>query len=951
MCKKHKWFRLPMVASFMGASTLCLAAVVARAADGDVTAEPAPMPPAADVAPAAEAPKAEAPVAEAPAAEPKPETPAAEAPKAEAPAAAEPAPADVQPSELATREELQRKEAKLVAEEYKRQGLQAYKAKKFKEALEFYSKAEEKLGKVSKSDKAVLKEIEQIHKWKADINAEWAEALALEGRQYQRAERFDEAIARCREAYMLDPLLKDEMQALVSDLTEEKQTAEYTANVNPESVDTAKPDRELSIRVLMEQGRVLLENHRYADARDCFEKVLIKDPTDLRAIRYLRQIDGKLHEAASERRINMQARRLAETDWKWIEPINPTLASSMADNSTKPVPKDQATGTSLRDKLHSIRIPSLDFEDATIAQVMLFLKQRSKELDPQGVGINFILYSPQAGGAGAAAAAPAVPALPEAGAIPAVPEAGAAPGGLGGATAETGKAADFKDRRVTISMTDVPLDDAIKYICMSADLQFKVDRNAVLIADRSTQIETMEIQFFPVTPQMVEKGIKTAATNIAAGGGLHAPPVADAGGAAGGDDATSPESLRRTFEAYGVPFPAGATISYNATISKIVAKNTDENLQKLKNVLDQLNVDTEQVSIETKFVEVGLNDLSEFGFDWAVGLNPKKAYHNAKYNVFNQTWNTPQDTSQLVPNGIPIPAGFNPTTLNDLAPYYRGTLDNAGNFTPQYQTVAPDSTTTTRMGNGLRGAATAFSGVNALDEVIGVRSILGSYQLDTILRALSQSGSSNMLAAPKVTAMSGNEAVIEMVQKRYFPTRWEAPSLNAQGGGQNNAGNLQQNVSSTPSSPEFGEPTNIGVMLHVTPTVRDQFVINLKLKPEVVEFLGYDKELNQVGTLGNQPYLFKFEMPIIESRSVDTQVEVNDGETLVLGGFIREDAQEYMDKVPILGDIPLVGRLFQTKGSKNTKRNLLIFVTARLIKANGVPKRTNNEQGTIDFNR
>jgi general secretion pathway protein D len=397
-------------------------------------------------------------------------------------------------------------------------------------------------------------------------------------------------------------------------------------------------------------------------------------------------------------------------------------------------------------------------------------------------------------------------------------------------------------------------------------------------------------------------------------------------------------------------FPAGATICYNAAISKIIAKNTPENLLKLKNVLDEINVATEQVSIETKFVEVSTNDLSEFGFDWAIGLNPDKRYHNSKFNMFDQSWTTPQDTSQLVPNGVPIPAGFVATTLNDLAPYYRGTTDAGGNFTPIYQTVPPTSAELGRLGNGLRGASTAMTGVNALDQVLGVRSILGSYQLDTILRAINQTGSSNMLAAPKVTAMSGNEAVIEMVQKRYFPTRWEAPNLNAQGG-QNNNGNLQQNVSSTPSSPEFGEPTNIGVMLHVTPTVRDQFVINLKLKPEVVEFLGYDKELNQYGTLGNQPYLFKFEMPIIETRSVDTQVEINDGETLVLGGFIREDAEEFVDKIPYLGDIPVLGRLFQTKGSKNTKRNLLIFVTARLVKANGVPVRSNTMQGTIDFNR
>ena len=66
-----------------------------------------------------------------------------------------------------------------------------------------------------------------------------------------------------------------------------------------------------------------------------------------------------------------------------------------------------------------------------------------------------------------------------------------------------------------------------------------------------------------------------------------------------------------------------------------------------------------------------------------------------------------------------------------------------------------------------------------------------------------------------------------------------------------------------------------------------------------------------------------------------TEVNIFDGATVVMGGLTREEVKEVRDKVPILGDIPLVGRLFASKGSTTQKRNLLIFVTAHTITPDG----------------
>ena len=401
-------------------------------------------------------------------------------------------------------------------------------------------------------------------------------------------------------------------------------------------------------------------------------------------------------------------------------------------------------------------------------------------------------------------------------------------------------------------------------------------------------------------------------TALGGGGTGGAAAAADAGASGDEGAAITPDGLRKTFSAYGVQFGAGSGVSYNQAISKLIVRNTPAELQKIKDVLAQISVDAEQVTIEAKFVEVELTNMEELGFDW------------------------------LLTNGQ-LSNVYNPATP--------GPKLNGDNIAP----LAQGGTAST-LSAGLRAASSASNpfGLSAspVDSILGINSVLGSAQFNTVIHALSQSGNNNLLSAPKVTAMSGNEAVLEMVEKRYFPTDWREPRMNVIG---TNAVGGVPAVEMVPSSPTFGEPTNIGVILKVTPQVRDKYIIHLKLEPEITEFLGYDTDLNMSmpspynGLTRFPDIVYKFQMPRIQSRKVTTEVEIYDGETLVLGGFIKETEVSFMDKIPYLGDVPLLGRLFQSKGSHTIKKNLLIFVTARLVQPTGIPIRAGNTHGVPDF--
>jgi general secretion pathway protein D len=133
----------------------------------------------------------------------------------------------------------------------------------------------------------------------------------------------------------------------------------------------------------------------------------------------------------------------------------------------------------------------------------------------------------------------------------------------------------------------------------------------------------------------------------------------------------------------------------------------------------------------------------------------------------------------------------------------------------------------------------------------------------------------------------------------------------------------------------------VGVLLNVLPTVgADGYTINLALIPEVTEFLGFieyggNEALSAGNTIVN--VFNSIKQPLFSTRALATSVVIFDGQTVVLGGLIREDVSVLSDKIPFLGDIPILGRLFQSKVNSRTKRNLLMFVTARIIDPAGNP--------------
>ena len=125
-------------------------------------------------------------------------------------------------------------------------------------------------------------------------------------------------------------------------------------------------------------------------------------------------------------------------------------------------------------------------------------------------------------------------------------------------------------------------------------------------------------------------------------------------------------------------------------------------------------------------------------------------------------------------------------------------------------------------------------------------------------------------------------------------------------------------------------PIPLGPTLDVIPHVSaDGYTIQMSLIPTVTEFLGYDDPGQFQAIVGN--LAAPTPLPRFRIRQVTTSSIVWDGQTIVMGGLIAEKVAKVRDKVPVLGDLPLVGRLFRSEAKSSSKKNLVIFVTPTII--------------------
>ncbi|MDD4097643.1 MAG: hypothetical protein PHC30_02620, partial [Lentisphaeria bacterium] len=324
---------------------------------------------------------------------------------APAPTPDQPAPAAAKPIsevkfdaiELSEKEDIKRQEFVMAADELYIQARDAFVKQKYPEAADKYDLATKKLEEALKRcveagphSVEVKKRMEAIKQMQYQVYNEWSEQIVKDAKTSIDPTQIDVAITKLREAQKYSPEKKESIDQLIRELTKDKTDIEFRQETNVDSVIHGAAESDYLIKVKLEKGRVFLENQRYADARDAFESVLLDDPYNLAAIRYLARISEELKKVGDERLDAILKERLAEIRWKWAEPVTPLLAGPGAELGAKALRKTEMS-LGLRKKLENIIIPDIKFQDTSMVDAFTKLRRLSLELDPDGEGVNFVL--------------------------------------------------------------------------------------------------------------------------------------------------------------------------------------------------------------------------------------------------------------------------------------------------------------------------------------------------------------------------------------------------------------------------------------------------------------------------------------------------------------------------------------------------------------------------------
>ncbi|MFO7870241.1 MAG: hypothetical protein R6V03_02280 [Kiritimatiellia bacterium] len=640
---------------------------------------------------------------------------------------------------------------------------------------------------------------------------------------------------------------------------------------------------------LLGKARQRLMTEEYDKARSLLEGVLALDPGNTEAIRLLHKLALKKYDRATMHLESTREEMMESVRDTWLPrdyvPVKKS-AEMRAGATEARTAVEKSDRIRILDKMQHIKIPEIDFRQGNINDVVIFLQEQSVEFDPTPIEE----AGDQRGvnivlnlGAGGRKAAPAG-------------GGGAGGGFLGEGEGGGGAGGEAQAKLITFRARHISLFEALEIVTEMANMKYRIQGSVVMIVPSDAPGGKILLRMYDVMPG-IEQTLPQLGQELArqggvggGGGGGFAP----FGGGGGGEAEGEGSRWKTFFQEMGVEWPQGSSIKYVRTLGKLVVANTAANLMVFEKILGDINVVPTQIEIEARFVEITRNDASSIGLEW----------------LLTDDWELAQDKGQ--PN---VPVTHKKRLVME-------SNSGSGGFT-----------------RGNRYMSQGVGGTAIADGVMTLATKLTNPELTLVLHALERSGHADMLSAPKVTTKAGQPATIKVVTEYIYPTDFTVTPIS----GADAAGNTT--IVGGVVEPSNFETREVGVILRVTPTLSAEGkMINLEMSPEVVSEPTWKNYGSTYTAPDGSVQQLTMEQPFFHARSVATSIMIYNGATVVMGGMINELRQDAHDKVPLLGSIPLLGRLFRSDYEISDKRNLLIFVTARQVTPEGRPVEESHEE-------
>lgn len=477
------------------------------------------------------------------------------------------------------------------------------------------------------------------------------------------------------------------------------------------------------------------------------------------------------------------------------------------------------------------------------------------------------------------------------------------------------------DPVVHLTLRGLSLDRILDLVVESVGFEYHATADAVLVRLSESVGRGLETEFFPLNRSTI---IRLTGMRQEVIPDPHVPdpfaPVSESETESGLRDLE--DALVRFFQRAGIPFASVEGASLALADGQLIVTHTPRNLERMANILRRYS-EIKQVEIEARFLEVEMEQLEEKGLEWRLRTAGIPIFDSSGMPVIDSAGNQLRE-QRLQLGNAPVqriaPGSGYSRSENRIV------IDRPGSSIPDLR-VGPPHLPTRTGGNDPGGEFARFSGV------------MGTSEVEAFIRALERESGSDLLSAPKVTVLSGKTAEITVAQEFRYPQSYGDIVADV-GRGDSTSGSA--GVAIATGTPRDFTVRNIGVEMRVTPTVEDNNAISLRLEPAVTEFEGFLEYGGPSVAIASDTTVTVpsgFYQPLFSVRRVRTEVTIWDGATVVLGGLTREQTVTVEDRVPVLGKLPLLGRMFRNEGLSSQKRNLLIFITASLVSPGGSPAR------------
>lgn len=616
------------------------------------------------------------------------------------------------------------------------------------------------------------------------------------------------------------------------------------------------------------------------DSADKHYNIVLRiDATNAAAQRGIEDVEVARRKYYASARDRTRATLLAEVESKW-EMVPPIDDSSFERIFAGGGSSGGAGVGNPLDELSSIIVPSVFFEETTLAEATEYVARKTRDLRP-GFSLNIVIDIPE-------------------------------------------EDAELRQLPITLELREIPISVLLDYITSATRTQWRTDDYSIIIEPRNATVKRLVLRTYDIPPGFINNAPIDDA-------GVSDDPFGAEPAAGGRGLSIRRLSAKEFLGNAGVSFPDGAFADIDRGSNRLTVRNTTENLAVIEALIAAARKGgPRNIIVEVRMVEVNQDRLKEIGFDWLLGA-----------------FNVPGNDRVFAAGGTQGNSGA-PISGDDAARDYAF-------FAPGASRPLGDNPVTA--GNRSGDFANARDNINSLiadanrqlpspARAPGVFAVTGAFtdpQFQVVIRALNQSRGVDTLAAPITITRPGQRSSIEVVREFIYPTEYDPPEI-PQTFGRVNIGNDQQilgdssTIPVTPAFPTAYDMRKVGTLLEVEASIApDGYNLDLNITPQIVRFDGFINYgtpiTNGVSVLTSNEIL----QPVFSLIRESVSVTVQDGSVLAIGGLLNEISSDTQDKTPILGDIPGVGRLFQSKASRVQTKAIMFFVKARIIDPGGRP--------------